>query len=144
MYGTWFLLSRGYLHIKWLKWAGQVVRIFDKIESLNEYWKKKKFGGRSPTGKPRYSWKGEVRMNTVKLLIRKNWRAAAGHEWLEEENGGRRGQGSGRRAIGIIIIMIIIINFTPLFKKKRKAGIHHHTLCVCVCLLSICKPSGRI
>jgi hypothetical protein len=49
---------------------------------LKEYWGKC-FGGRRPSGKPRYTWKGEVRMNTVKLLNRENWRAAGRYERLE-------------------------------------------------------------
>ena len=141
---AWFLLNRRYMRVKRLKWAGQAVRIFDKKNPWTNTGKF--FGGRRATGKARYRFirKGEVKMNTVKLLIRKNWRAAAGHEWLEEENGERRGQGSGRRAIGIIIIMIIIINFTPLFKKERKAGIRHHTLCVCVCVCVFFQFANRL
>ena len=81
---AWFLLNRVYMRGKRLKWAGQVVRIFDKKNLCTNI--RKMFRGRRPTGNPKTRWKCEVRMNTVKFLNRKSWRASARHEWLEEEN----------------------------------------------------------
>jgi hypothetical protein len=125
---AWFLLNIAYMRFKRLGWAGQVVGICDKKNPWTNTGKT--FRRRRPTGKPRYRWKGEVRLDTVRLLNRKSggqrqdvsdWRKKTG----DALSGiGLKGESNNNNNNNNSV-------HCPLQKEKEKSNTSPYPVCVC-------------